>query len=157
MMKIVTLFFTLFLIGSCEFYEDIELVNMGKVRFDKLDGNTAVVSMDVELDNPNFYTIKVKPSSLDVYVEDEFVGKANLLEKIKIKKKKVGVYNVKVELVGEEGILKQAIKFALKKDLKVRLVGKVKGSVFFVSKKIAVDETKTIDGRMLKLDMPFFE
>jgi LEA14-like dessication related protein len=157
MMKFLALFLAFFLISSCEFYEDIDMVTMGKVRLDKLEGNNAVINIDVELDNPNFYAIKVKPSFLEVYVEDEYMGKAHLLEKVKIKRKRTGTYNVKLELQGQEGIVKKAMKYAQKDKLKVRLVGKVKGSVFFISKKIAVDETKTIDGGILRVDMPFFQ
>ena len=145
----------LFLVSSCELYEDIDLVNMGQVKLDQLDGNNVTVNMDVELDNPNFYSIKVKPSFLDVYIEDELVGKAHLLEKLKIKRKSVGVYNVKVELLGEKGIVAKALKYSLRKELKIRLVGKVKASVFLISKKLEVDETKTIDATKLRPKMPF--
>ena len=145
----------LFVISSCEIYEQIDVVNMGEVKLDRLDGNNATLNMNVELDNPNFYSIKVKPSFLDVYVENELVGKAHLLEKLKIKRKSVGVYNAKIELLGEKGILAKALKYSLKKELKIRLVGKVKGSVFFISKKIEVDETKTIDATKLRPKMPF--
>ncbi len=155
MRNILILIAVIFLISSCEFYKDIDLVNFGGVKFDKLDGNTAFVNMDVELDNPNFYSIKVKPSFLDVYVEGEYMGKAHLLEKVKIKRKKSNLYNVKIELQGQEGILKKAMKYALKDNLKIRLVGKVKGSVFLFSKKFEVNETKTIDGAKLKIGLPF--
>ena len=112
--------------------------------------------MDIELNNPNWYAIKVKPSFLDVYVEGEFLGKAHLLDKIKLKRKKTGLYNIKVELLGEPGVMRKVMKYALKKEIKIRLVGKVKAGVFIISKKLKVDETKTIDGSKFGLDIPFF-
>ncbi len=145
----------LFLVSSCELYKDIDVVNMGQVKLDQLDGNNVTLNLDVELDNPNFYTIKVKPSYLDVYIEDELVGKAHLMKKLKIQRKSVGVYNVKVELLGEKGIVAKALKYSLKKELKIRLVGKVKASVLLISKKLKVDETKTIDASKLRPKMPF--
>ena len=154
MTKILFPLVLLFVFSSCELYEDIEVVNMGQVKLDQLDGNNVTLNMDVELDNPNFYTIKVKPSYLDVYIEGELVGKAHLLEKLKMKRKSVAVYNVKVELLGEKGILSKALKYSLKKELKIRLVGKVKASVLLISKKFKVDETKTIDATKLRPKMP---
>lgn len=155
MMKLLFPLVLLFTVPSCELYEDIDVVNMSQVKLDQLDGNNVTLNMDVELDNPNFYSIKVKPSFLDFYIEGELVGKAHLLEKLKIKRKSVGVYNVKVELLGEKGIVAKALKYSLRKELKIRLVGKVKTSVFLITKKLKVDETKTIDATKLRPKMPF--
>jgi len=45
----------------------------------------------------------------------------------------------------------KALRFATKENLKVRLKGKVKAGVFIFSKKIEIDETKTIPGSSFKL------
>ncbi len=156
MRNLVVVFLSLLLLNSCEWYEQVDIVEIGKIKLDKLEGNNATVNMDIELENPNWYAIKVKPSFLDVYVEDEFLGKAHLLEKIKLKRKKTGLYNIKLELLGEKGVMGKVMKYALKKELKIRLVGKVKAGVFIFSKKLEVDETKTIDGRKFGVDIPFF-
>lgn len=156
MQKIFLVIVSLLLISSCEWYEDIDVIEVGKIKLDQLQGTNARVNVDVQLTNPNFYAISVKPSLLDVYVEDEFVGKAQLLEKVRFKRKTTDTYNVKMELLGEAGILKKALIYAMKKELKIRIVGKVKGSVMGISKKMAIDKTKTIDGAKLRIDIPFF-
>tara|TARA_R110000737_G_scaffold50259_1_gene71214 strand:- start:1365 stop:1763 length:399 start_codon:yes stop_codon:yes gene_type:complete len=130
-------------------------VSFGKINIESFEGSTADVNVDVELENENFFGIKIKPSTLDVYVEDEYVGKAILKEKVKIIRKSTQTYNAKIKLVGEDGILRKAIKYALKKDLKIRITGFVKGSVYGIPKKVQIDETKTIDGRALKIKIPF--
>jgi len=107
----------------------------------------------LDLENPNFFSIKIKPSTLDLFVEDEYVGKAVLLEKVKIIKKKTGTYIARVELLGEDGVLRKLLKYALKPELKIRVKGKVKGSVYGITKRIDVDETKTIDGRKFQLNL----
>ncbi len=140
------LFFT-----SCMEYEELRVISIGKISLDGIEGNTANVNINVELDNPNFFGIKVKPTSLDVFVEDEYMGKAVLHDKLKIKKRSTSNYNVKLELVGESGIMRKAVKYVLKKDLKIRIKGYVKGSVYGFPKKILVDETKTVDGSVFKL------
>lgn len=156
MRNIIIVLLSLFVLSSCEWYQDVDIVEVGKVKLDGINGNNASINLDVELNNPNWYGIKVKPSFLSVYVEDEYVGKAHLLEKVKFKRKKVATYNLKVDLLGEKGVLKKAMKYALKKELKIRLEGKVKAGVFIISKKFEVDETKTIDGRKFRPSVPFF-
>ena len=39
----------LFLVSSCELYKDIDVVNMGQVKLDQLDGNNVTLNLDVEL------------------------------------------------------------------------------------------------------------
>jgi LEA14-like dessication related protein len=141
--------------SSCIEYEQVNVVSFGKINIESFEGSTADVNVDVELENENFFGIKIKPSTLDVYVEDEYVGKAILKEKVKIIRKSTQTYNAKIKLVGEDGILRKAIKYALKKDLKIRITGFVKGSVYGIPKKVQIDETKTIDGRALKIKIPF--
>jgi LEA14-like dessication related protein len=145
-----------FVLSSCIDYDEIKIVSVGKISLDNFEGTTAHVNVDVELENPNFFAIKIKPSSLDIYVEEEYLGKAVLLEKVKIKRNSVAIYCAKIQLQGEGGMLLKAMKYALRKEFKVRLTGYVKGSVYGIPKKMKVDETKTIDGRKLKLKTPFF-
>jgi len=135
-------------------YDEVNIVSIGKIELDSFEGTTAHVNVDLELNNTNFFALKIKPSTLDVYVEEEYIGKAVLLEKVKIKRKSSDIYNAKIQLQGESGILRKAMKYALRKELKIRLTGYVKGSVYGIPKKVKVNETKTIDGRKLKV--PFF-
>lgn len=156
MRNLIFVFLGFFFFSGCELYEQIDVLKVGKIRLDKINSSNATINIDVEVDNPNFYGIKLKPSSLDVFIEEEYLGKAHLLDAVKFKRKKTGVYNFKVELLGETGVLKKAVKYSMMKEIKVRLAGTVKASVLGISKKIAVNETKTIDGAKLRLSLPMF-
>ncbi len=149
------LVFLLFTLSSCIEFEQVEVVSIGKITLETFEGSTADINVDIELENENFFGIKIKPSTLDVYVEEEYVGKAILKEKVKIKRKSTQLYNAKIKLEGESGILRKVMKYALRKDLKIRINGNVKGSVYGIPKKVYIDETKTVDGRALKLKIPF--
>lgn len=156
MKRTILLFGALFLLfSSCIELEEVNVVSIGKVKLETIDGTMATVNVDVELENANFFGIKIKPSVLDIYVEEEYIGKVYLLEKVKIKKKSTQVYNAKIQLAGEDGILLKVVKYSLKKELKIRLTGNVKGSVYGFPKKVQVNETKTIDGRKLMMQIPF--
>jgi LEA14-like dessication related protein len=149
------LIFLLFSLSSCIEFEQVEVKSIGKITLETFEGTVADVNVDVELENVNFFGIKIKPSTLDVYVDEDYVGKAILKEKVKIKRKSTQLYNAKIKLEGESGILRKVMKYALRKDLKIRIKGYVKGSVYGIPKKVFVDETKTIDGRALKMKIPF--
>jgi len=155
MKKSWLLIFFLALFSSCELYEDVEVIDIGKIKLEKMEGNNAQINVAIQLNNTNWFGIKVKPSSLEVYIEDEFVGEAFLIEKEKIKPKKTAEYKAQVELRGTEGVLKKVIKYSLKKELKIRLKGIVKGSVMGITKKVAVDKTQTYDAVKFRMAIPF--
>jgi hypothetical protein len=57
---------------------------------------------------------------------------------------------LQIELV--DGYLLKFFKYTLKEKVSIRIKGKVKGSIFGISKKIAIDEVKEIDGKLFKLE-----
>lgn len=151
MNKIILILFTLLLLSSCFEFQNLDFKGVENVKFGKLNGGKITFVIDVKMSNPNNYTIKVKPSSVDLYVEESLLGKAFLDEKVKIIRKKEGVYSVPLRIDLEDGVMLKFFKFALMDKVKVRIKGKVKGSIFGVSKKIAIDEFKEIDGKNFKL------
>lgn len=145
----------LLVFSSCIEYDDVELVRLSNYRVHDVEGNKAMLDVDVELMNPNVFGIKVKPSTLDLYVENVYAGKVELLEKVKIKRKRTGVYLAQLHLIGEQGILFKMMRYVNKPQITIRLTGEVKGSVYGISKKIKVDKTKVIDPSKLKANLPF--
>ena len=103
----------------------------------------------LSIDNPNPYNIKIKPSNLDIYVNDKYAGKAKITDKIVIKKKVSGVYYTYITTNGKD-ILKAvggSIKVLFGGNIKVRLKGKVKGGAYGITKAIDVDFTESISAR----------
>lgn len=141
------------LFGGCFDYDDVEFVRLGGMKLEEMGDRSATVNLQIELMNPNPYTITVRPSEVDVFVNGEEVGKAYLLNKLSIKRKKTRIVDARIKLDGVEGILFKLMKWRLKENIEVRFVGKVKGGVFGITKKFDVDETKTVDPSKLKLDL----
>jgi len=117
-----------------------------KINVSKVNGKKIEFTAEAKIFNPNCFTLKVKPSMMDLYVEGEYMGKVKLNEKVKLKKKKESQVEATFTAELSDGALMKAMKFATKKEVKVRLKGKVKGGVFIFSKKFEMDETKTIPG-----------
>lgn len=151
MYKIFLVFITIFLLSSCLEFEDLEFNGMNDPKFEKIENKIISLTLGIKVHNPNRFSIKIKPSQLDVFVEEELMGKAFLDEKVKLIKKKEDLYEIPLRIELEDGVLLKLVRLSLKSKIKIRISGKVKCSIYGVSKKIEINETKEIDGKKLKL------
>ncbi|MBU2018653.1 MAG: LEA type 2 family protein [Bacteroidetes bacterium] len=148
-------FLSLFLLTSCNEIEEPELVEIKKLELIELKGTVAKIQIDAEIENPNFFGIKVKPSVLDVYIDEVYAGTVNLDENVKLLRKSSNTYSVPITLKGESFVLLRLMQWMNKPQINLRLKGKVKGSVYGVSKKIAINETKIIYPEKFKSKIGF--
>ena len=139
-----------FILSSCTFYEP-EYRGGESIQFGQLNGRDVKFNAGAKIYNENGYAIKIKPSTLDLYIEGEYMGKVHLDETVKMKRKKETFIDAPFTATLEKGAMFKAMRFANKKELQIRLSGKVKTCVWFFGKKIDVNETRTIDGSSLKL------
>lgn len=147
--KLVYFLVVIFLVSSCFEYDDVDFKGVENFKMGKFEGQNISFSMDVKLDNPNKFSIKIKPSVVDVFIDEQLIGKTYLDQKVKIVKRKENSYFVPLHVELEDGILMKLMKYSLKDKVKLRLVGKVKGSVYGISKKVKIDETKEIDPKQI--------
>lgn len=111
--------------------------------------------MNVKLNNPNRYKIKVIKADLDLFVGGTAAGKALLTEKVILKKKSEDDYDVIVEINPKDltkALLSNALGIAFQKKVQVKVKGKVKGRVFIFGKNIDVEFKENIDVGSLKLN-----
>ena len=133
---------------SCTFYEP-EMRGGESFEMEKLEGKEIRFTAGAKVYNGNWFAIKVKPSTLDLYVDDEYIGKVHLEKKVKMRAKQETTLEAPFVAELESNALTKAMGLALKGDVKVRLKGKIKGGVFIFSKKIEFDETRTMNGKDL--------
>jgi LEA14-like dessication related protein len=112
-------------ISSCAI-EAPEFIGSEGVKMEKMDGKEIYLSAGVKVNNPNWFGIKLKKSALDVYLEDQ----------------------LHAELA--EGAMLIIARNSAKENVNVRFTGKVKGGIWFFSKKIKIDETRQIPGKSLR-------
>lgn len=149
-MRYFILVVTAIILSSCSF-QNIKMVQSNGVQFNKVEGNNYSFNMGAKLDNPNWFGIRLKKANFEVYAQDKYMGIMNLDQKLKLKRKSVSDINVPMTLILEEGAIWDVFKLAKQSEVEVRLKGKVKGGVFIFSKKIEVDERKTIPTKGFKL------
>ena len=148
--KIIVVVVLILGLVSCEF-KDVDFRGVESFKVDKFENNEIFMNVSFKLLNENGFKIKVKPSKLNLFIEDTEMGELFLDKKVVFKKKSEGVYETKLRVKLANGAMISAMKFMNKKELNIRLKGKVKGSVFGLSKKIPVDETKTVSSKDLNL------
>lgn len=147
------LFFSLFFAGlflsSCAFHSP-EFRGSEGFKLEKMDGKEISFSAGAKVYNPNWFAVKLKKSGVDVYLEEQFMGKLFLDKKVKMKAKQESTLTVPLHLELEEGALLSLVRYSSKETVNIRITGKVKGGIWFFSKKVKVDETRQIPGKSLR-------
>jgi LEA14-like dessication related protein len=136
------------LLASCSFQQPVfkkyEGFDMGK-----MDTKTISFTVKASIYNPNWYALKVKPSSLEITTSDGKLGVLHLDEKIKMKGKKENSLVVPMHVDLEKGIMMKLMSFSLKDSVKINLKGDVRGGVFFITKKIPMEFSRSVSPKDL--------
>lgn len=141
------------LVVSCEF-EEPDISNLSGFKMKQIDGRHIEAEFSVDCDNPNNFGFKMKKADIDVLIADQKMGTITLDDKIKVKRKSKHTYTVPVALDLENGALIKLMQLSLQNEVTVTFTGKVRGSVYGISKSIDVNETRTIDGSLLQMTRP---
>lgn len=121
--KIISVFLISLFLVACSTIKEPELVSVEKIQLD-LDSKSesknefSVISI-MKIYNPNWFTIKSNEVNFKVYIDTFFVGKANIIGELNLKKRDTG--NVKVCLKLQKDFLESKINF--KDTLQFSLLG----------------------------------
>ena len=107
--------------------------------------NKLSFSLDVEVYNPNFYGIKVRRSALEVFFDDEKIGTGKIRESFKMKRKNSTTCLVPVDVLLEKGAAFKLMRKAFKKEVKIRLSGRLRVSIMGIPSSQRVDQTKSVN------------
>ena len=148
--EIITLISFVFL-TSCFDYEDVEFRGVQNVGLEGRSEGNITLRIDMKVNNPNNYNIKIKKSALDVYVNGSKVGRTKMKNNIVLKKNYQEVYPLYLSLSEKE--LKSSalstIGSFLKGSMKVRIKGDIKAKVYGVGKKFPIDIEEPVNFRSI--------
>lgn len=147
-MRFLYLICVVFLLASCEF-EEIQFKGVEDFKMPKMDDKEILLDLAFKVNNPNKFKIKIKPCNLDLFVSDSKLGTVFLDEKVVFKKKAEGVYKTNLRLKLADGVFFDLMKLMGKKEIPLRFKGKVKGSVYGITKKMEIDRVQMISGDQL--------
>lgn len=151
MKKFLFILTAVVLLTGCATFQEPEFRGSEGVKMEKMDGQEISLSAGVKVYNPNWYALKIKPSTVEVYLEDQLMGTIKLTKKVKMKAKQESSLSLPLLATLEDGAMFTALRYAKKDQVKLRIKGKVKGGIFFLSKKVEIDETKTVSGKDLNI------
>jgi len=140
--------FLLFL-SSCSLFQDIQIKNVTDFA-PTFQDKQLLIKANVSVQNDNLYAIKLKQSDLTISIDDKALGNVTLIDNVIFKRKSDTSYPVKLKLNLADGALFTILRNAFKKEVTITIKGTMKGSALGIPKTIAINETKTIDGNLLK-------
>jgi LEA14-like dessication related protein len=140
---------TLVFVAGCSI-EEPDVYDFKNFKLLSLQDRNVKATFDVSINNENSFGFRLKGGELVVTIDDFEAGTVRLDHKLKIKRKSDKSYNVPVNVDLNEGVLLKLMKLGFKENIKINFNGKVKGSVFGISKTIDVDENQTIRGSDLQ-------
>ena len=152
-MKTLSFLFVFSLLASCaSFEEPIELVS-NDMSVVKLNLEGAALRVKSSIHNNTWTPIKIKPSTLELYLDGEKLGDVYLEEKIRLKSKKDNEVEALVHVKFADGILAKLMRYRFKDTAQLELRGKVKTGLLLLPIKIPVNYSKTISPKNLNLNL----
>ncbi len=152
-MKTLSFLFLLFFFASCATFEDpVEVVSYD-MKMENLNLDEAAIRFNTTIHNNTWTPIKIKPSTLELFVDGEKLGDVYLDEKIRLKSKKDNEVNTLVHVKFADGILGKLIRYRFKETAQLELRGKVKTGLLFLPVKIPVNYSKSISPKNLNLNL----
>ena len=152
-MKTLSFLLFLFLFSSCATFEDpVEVVSYD-MKMENLNLDEAALRFNTTIHNNTWTPIKIKPSTLELYVDGEKLGDVYLDEKIRLKSNNDNEVNTLVYVKFADGILGKLIRYRFKETAQLELRGKVKTGLLFVPIKIPVNYSKVISPKNLNLNL----
>ena len=150
-MKWISLFLLTFLLHSCFDFEEVKFKGIENVKMPKMDDKEILVDLTLKLENPNNFKIKIKPSQVDVFIEDKMMGTIFLDKKVVLQKRQENSYSTQLRVKLQDGAFFSLLRFIAMKEVNIRFKGRVKGSVYGITKKIDIDQTRKVNGDQLNI------
>ena len=135
------------LITSCK-YQDIAVGEIQSVDLNKINKEKIIINILIPVKNPNNYKIKIKDYDIDIDINGQNFEVLELDNKIIITKRYDGLITVPVSL-SKKGIIsfktiRAVYQILSKKKIHIKAKGYVNVKVLFITKKIIIDEKRTI-------------
>jgi len=101
-------------------YQDVKNFRIGKLSLDQPE-----VGMDIQFYNPNNFGLTLKDATIDVYINNQFIGKAALSNTFEVPA--MNTFLMPVALTADlKNIFPNALQIIFNKEVDVRLQGNVR-------------------------------
>lgn len=149
---ILGLSFMVSLITSCEVDQPV-VRNVSHFKLDEMNKDKLSFNIDVTAFNPNNFKIKVRRSTLKLYINDKFIGNAQLTKKYAMEKKATTTGNVPVTVMLDKRVYASLLKMVAGGKVKLKVEGPLKLSVGGFPIKRDISKIKRIDLKDLGISL----
>lgn len=133
----------LLVLTSCFSYQEVAFKGISTVSDARIDDRGIAVSAVVRIDNPNNFRIHVVDPSIDLYVNDAYIGKATLDSNVVLDKRAEKEYRIPLHatLEADQGQALMALMMAtMSGTARLKAKGYVVGRVFIFRKRFPFEE-----------------
>ncbi len=136
----------MFLISSCSKPVSPKYLGYQNLRMEKMGFTNNVIAIDVKLFNPNRYPLQLKSASLDMYINNAFLGHSALDSLIVLPAQDTSYIPLRLEASAKD-ILSNTAKILLNPNVKVKINGSAKAGRggFFINVPIDYEGMQRID------------
>ena len=139
MHKKIFFFITIFSLGSCITYREIEFIDVHSISFSKENGCSPICA-DLKVYNPNRYSISVKDVDVEARLNGKKIGNVVNIEKVKLLKQDSMDIHLTFQSDAQQILtsLVNSLGFLLGKPQNLSLSGSLKAQVLLYKKKIDI-------------------
>jgi LEA14-like dessication related protein len=123
---------------SCRTPKDLEFREFNNLNLEKIGFTGANLNVDLIYYNPNNFGLELNRTDLDIYLDSTYLGHSSQDIQVAIPKRDIFTVPLKVEL-DMKNLLKNGLISLLRKEVTVRVIGKVKVGKAGVFKSFNVD------------------
>jgi LEA14-like dessication related protein len=121
----ILLLLLILLVTSCRAPRELVYQNIQNFGISQSPSHTTLVSMDIRLYNPNNYALKLKKADVEVFINNNLVGKLNARSGCTLSGCDTASVPVTLE-VDMKTVLPNMLQFILNSEVDIRLSGKIK-------------------------------
>lgn len=122
----------LFILGGCSKPKSPDYLGYEDFRVEKVGVKNTVLSTRVKLYNPNAYALKLKSASIDVYINNDYLGHSSVDSLITLPGKDTTFVPLQLTASAKD-IISNTLKVWLNPDVKIKITGMARagrGSLF---------------------------
>ncbi len=113
------------LFSACHSPKDLEFREFKNLRLQKLGFSSTQLKVDLVYYNPNNMSLELNRTDLDVYLGNTYFGHSAQNVQVKIPNRKLFIVPLVVD-VDMKNLLKNSLTTLLKKEVTIRVVGKIR-------------------------------
>lgn len=130
----------LYFLTGCRAPKDLEFRTVKNVSVENLGFNSSTLVVDLVYYNPNNFSLELNRTDLAVYVDSSLLGHSAQDFQVKVPRRDEFTFPLKINL-DMKNLLKNGIAVLFNKEVKLRLLGKVRVGKAGVFKTFPVDYT----------------